>query len=148
MKAIISPTLVSKEYHPDEPFDSVENNGKIIPLGIETAITEADYASLFNSVFTPAHGMPCKYFDIVVTCAKNEQQIKEEEQRKEEVRRSIPDRDVGVSVDEVSVVSDTEMRAVERRLRSAQKAKENLAQTTVPEEKDPMKKRIKKYLET
>ena len=79
MKAIISPTLVAKEYHPDEPFDSVEINGKIIPLGIETAITEADYASLFNSTFTPAHGIPCKYFDIVVTCAKNEQQIKEEE---------------------------------------------------------------------
>ena len=79
MKVIITPTIVAKEYHPDEPFDEVEINNKRLAIGSEVVITDEDYSTLFNSTFTPSHGLPCKYFDITVTCTKNEQQIKEEE---------------------------------------------------------------------
>lgn len=79
MKVIITPTLVAKEYHPDEPFDEIEVNNKRLAIGSEVVITDEDYSTLFNSTFTPSHGLPCKYFDITVTCTKNEQQIREEE---------------------------------------------------------------------
>ena len=79
MKVTITPTLVAAEYLPAEDLQHIDLDGHIIEFNKQVTISDEEYATIVNHTFTPEHGMPCRTFDVLVLCAKSDDELAQEE---------------------------------------------------------------------
>lgn len=75
MKVVITPTATAKEHHPTEPFNEVEVLNQLVPIDVETEISNEQYAALVAFSYDhPDNGLKCKCFTIkVINLADNQE---------------------------------------------------------------------------